>query len=178
MDAQATGTAKMDVQTLLFSPDGLIPNNPALPFAAYRGALDVSMRDPERAIIRHFAGHGWGDAWINGIYAFQHYHATAHEVLGIARGRALVQFGGPHGPELEVAAGDAVLIPAGVGHFRIDMSVDLSVVGAYPEGQSADLRRDRAGDFEGAAERIARVPLPRLDPVTGAAFTTPAGRGG
>jgi uncharacterized protein YjlB len=161
----------MDIERLHFAPDGLIPNNPELPFVGYRAALDVAGRAPEQRIIHHFAANGWGDAWINGIYPFQHYHTTAHEVLGIAKGRALVQFGGPSGPRLEVAAGDVVLIPAGVGHCRLDMSSDLSVVGAYPEGQSADLRRDNASDFRGAAERIAKVGLPRLDPVTGAPFT-------
>ena len=166
------------MEKLQFAPDGLIPNNPTLPFVCYRGAFDVGARDAEQSIIRHFARNGWGDAWINGVYPFQHYHATAHEVLGIARGRALVQFGGPHGPELEVSAGDAVLIPAGVGHCRRDMSGDLSVVGAYPEGQSADLRRDNAADHRGAVTEIAGVPLPRLDPVTGAAFTVSLADGG
>jgi uncharacterized protein YjlB len=159
------------MEMLHFAPDGFIPNNPSLPFICYRATLDLGARDVEQSIIRHFAGNGWGDAWINGIYPFQHYHATAHEVLGIARGRASVQFGGPHGAELEVAAGDAVLIPAGVDHCRLYMSSDLSVVGAYPVGQSADLRRDNASDHRGAATRIATVPRPRFDPVTGAAFT-------
>jgi uncharacterized protein YjlB len=159
------------METLQFAPDGFIPNNPTLPLVCYRAAFDLGARDCEHMIIRHLAVNGWSDAWINGIYPFQHYHATAHEVLGIARGRALVQFCGSHGPKLEVSAGDAVLIPAGVGHCRLDMSDDLSVVGAYPEGQSADLRRDNAADHRGAATRIAAVPLPRLDPVTGAAFT-------
>jgi uncharacterized protein YjlB len=159
--------------TLHFAPDGFIPNNPRLPLVCYRGALDLDARDIEHAIIRHFAANGWGDAWINGIYPFQHYHATAHEVLGIARGQALVQFGGPHGPKLDVATGDVVMIPAGVGHCRLEMSGDLSVVGAYPEGQSADLRRDNAGDCQGAAARIAAVALPPRDPVTGAVFTVP-----
>ena len=161
----------MDIERLHFAPDGLMPNNPVLPFTCYRGAFESTSRDPEQTIIRHFAANDWGRAWINGIYPFQHYHATAHEVLGIAKGRALVQFGGPNGPELEVTVGDAVFIPAGVGHYRLEMSHDLSVVGAYPKGQTADLRRDTAGDFRGAAERIAKVPLPRLDPVTGAPFT-------
>ncbi len=164
----------MHIEKLSFAPDGFIPNNPALPFVCYRAGLDLSAGNPEQAIIRHFELNGWGDAWINGIYPFQHYHATAHEVLGIARGYALVQFGGPNGPRLEVSAGDAVLIPAGVGHCRLDMSGDLSVVGAYPEGQSADLRRDTAGDFSGAAERIAKVAHPRRDPVTGAAYDADA----
>lgn len=156
-----------------FAPDGFMPNNPKLPLFCYRGAIEVARGDAEQAIIRHFARHGWGDAWINGIYPFQHYHATAHEVLGIARGRALVQFGGESGPHMEVTAGDVVLIPAGVGHCRLDMSGDLSVIGAYPEGQSADLRRDNAADFRGAEQRIAEVLLPRLDPVTGALFVAP-----
>lgn len=163
------------METIQFAPDGYIPNNPFLPLICYRAVFDLGARDREHAIIRHFAANGWGDAWINGIYPFQHYHATAHEVLGIARGRALVQFGGTHGPKLEVSAGDAVMIPAGVGHYRLDMSSDLSVVGAYPAG--ADLRRDSAGDHQGAATRIAAVPLPRLDPVTGAAFTVSASDG-
>lgn len=163
----------MAIERRTFEPDGLIPNNPVVAFVAYRGALDVAERDPEQHLIRHFAANGWSGAWINGIYPFQHYHATAHEVLAIARGRALVQFGGPNGPHIDVAAGDAVLIPAGVGHCRLDMSGDLSVVGAYPDGQTADLRRDRTTDFQGAAERIAKVGLPRFDPVTGAPFAAP-----
>jgi uncharacterized protein YjlB len=161
----------MRIEKLSFAPDGFVPNNPALPFVCYRGGLDLAACDAEQGIIRHFAANSWGDAWINGIYPFQHYHATAHEVLGIARGRALVQFGGPSGPQLEVSAGDAVFIPAGVGHCRLDMSGDLSVVGAYPEGQTADLRRDTVGDFRDAAEHIAKVGLPGRDPVTGAPYT-------
>ena len=147
----------MAIERLKFDTDGLIPNNPALELVAYRGVLDLAGSEPEQHVIQHFAANGWGDAWINGIYPFQHYHATAHEVLGIARGQALVQFGGPNGPHLEVVAGDAVLIPAGVGHCRLDMSSDLSVVGAYPHGQTADLRRDKPVDFQGAAERIAKL---------------------
>lgn len=161
----------MAIERLHFASDGLIPNNPVLPLVCYVQALDVAGPSPEQKIIEHLAANGWVDAWINGIYPFQHYHATAHEVLGIAKGRALVQFGGPNGPVIEVVAGDVVLIPAGVGHCRLDMSGGLSVVGAYPEGQTADLRRENARDFSDAAECIATVGLPRLDPVTGAPFT-------
>lgn len=156
-----------------FEADGFIPNNPFLPLVCYRGAADIAQDNADLAIIRLFARNGWGDAWINGIYPFQHYHATAHEVLGIAKGRALVQFGGPSGPHIEVSAGDVVLIPAGVGHCRLDMSPDLSVIGAYPVGQSADLRRDNAADFRGAQVQVAEVPLPPFDPVTGAPFEAP-----
>lgn len=157
----------MIVETLLFKPDGLVPNNPMLPLVLYRGALPLLEREPEQAIIDHFARHRWGDAWIDGIYDFQHYHATAHEVLGLARGHAEVQMGGRGGPVLRITLGDVMLIPAGVGHCRITASRDLSVVGAYPAGQIADLRRDTAADHADAEATIAKVPLPTADPVTG-----------
>ena len=76
------------------------------------------------------------------IFPYHHYHAGAHEAVGIARGRATLQFGGPGGPVFEVEAGDAALIPAGVGHCRLDDEPGLSAVGAYPPGQRPDLKRE------------------------------------
>ena len=64
-------------------------------------------------------------------------------------------------------AGDAVLIPAGVGHKRLSASHDLLVIGAYPGGQWADLMREGAEDKAGIRARIAAVPLPPADPVGG-----------
>ena len=43
------------------------------------------------------ARNGWSDGWRNGIYPFLHFHTGTHEVLGIARGRATVEFGGAEG---------------------------------------------------------------------------------
>ena len=92
-------------QALMFSDDGTIPNNPRLPFLVYRSAIDLSgTPDPEDVIERTFARHGWGDMWRNGIYPYVHYHSMIHEVLAVARGRARVQFGGPQGEELDLAA--------------------------------------------------------------------------
>lgn len=90
----------------LLQDDGTIPNNPRLPLILYRAAFAPG--DTER-IENLFASNGWSNAWVNGIYPFHHYHATTHEVLGIAAGSARVQFGGPSGPIVEVAAGRAFL---------------------------------------------------------------------
>jgi uncharacterized protein YjlB len=150
-----------------FADDGDIPNS-RLPLIVYGRAIDPATADPASAFEALFGRHGWGGLWRNGIFPFHHYHSTAHEVLGIARGAASVRFGGEHGETLSVTAGDAVLIPAGVGHKRLSSSHDLLVVGAYPAGQWADLMREGAEDKAGIRARIAAVALPTTDPVEGA----------
>lgn len=156
----------MRSETVFFVDDGDIPNNP-LPLIVYHGAIDPASPDPARAFETLFARHGWGGSWRNGIFPFHHYHSTAHEVLGIAEGEAEVRFGGEEGQTLKVRAGDAVLIPAGVGHKRLSASHDLLVIGAYPGGQRADLMREGAEDKTGIRGRIAAVALPAADPVAG-----------
>ena len=157
------------IEEHLFLDDGLVPNNPRLALRLYRCALPWQDARPEQAIIDHFAGHGWTGAWVDGIYDFHHYHATVHEVLGLARGWAEVRFGGPKGVIVTVEAGDAVLIPAGVGHCRIDAGDDLAVVGAYPGGMAPDLQRATPAARVASLARIAATPPWPRDPVTGEA---------
>jgi uncharacterized protein YjlB len=149
--------------------DGLVPNNTTLAARIYRAALPTGT-GAERRIEAHFARNGWSNAWVNGIYAHHHYHATAHEVLGLARGSARVQLGGPSGPVVELAAGDGVLIPAGVGHCCLGASRDLSVVGAYPDGADWDHVRATPDARASALAAIARVAVPDSDPVLGGTF--------
>ncbi len=152
------------IETHWLADDGLVPNNACLPLIIYRQALPVGRPG---AIEAHFARNGWSNAWVNGIYPFHHYHATVHEVLGLAAGAGRVQFGGPSGPILALNAGDAVLIPAGVGHCRIDASADLTVIGAYPGGADWDLVRAAPEARLNSLPLIAAVPAPRCDPVLG-----------
>ena len=152
-----------------FDDDGAIPNNPQLPLLVYPGAVAVSGADPAAAFEEIFAANGWGGSWRNGIYPFPHYHSTAHEVLGIARGEAKVRFGGATGIVLDVHAGDVVVIPAGVGHQNLGASGDLLVVGAYPGGAGFDLCRGRADERPRVLDNIRQVALPAADPVYGRA---------
>jgi uncharacterized protein YjlB len=157
-----------EVETYRFADDGVVPNNPILPLVVYRGALAAD-GDPAGACEQMFARHGWPGAWRNGIHGHHHYHSTAHEVLGIARGNARVRLGGPGGQIVELAAGDVVVIPAGIAHKREAASADLLVIGAYPKGQRPDMCRAEAAVHERALAAIATVPLPEADPVTGRA---------
>ena len=153
--------------TFRFEDDGLVPNNP-LPFIIYKRVIDVDNTQPERTIEQVFADNHWGSMWRNGIYDYLHYHATAHEVLGIARGQARVRFGGDHGKVLEVSAGDVAILPAGTGHQCLSASADFSVVGAYPPGPKMQITRPTLENHAKALKTIPAVPLPKSDPVMGA----------
>lgn len=106
-----------------------------------------------------FAANHWTGAWTGGIYDFDHYHRTTHEVLGCISGTALVQFGGPDGAAVEFQRGDAVVIPAGIAHRCLKASADFAVVGAYPGGAVPDLNRGPGA--------ILNLPCPKADPVLG-----------
>lgn len=153
----------------LFADDGVIPNNPALPLLVYRSAIDLAgTPHPEAVIERTFSRNGWGDMWRNGIFQYVHYHSMVHEVMGIARGRAQVRFGGENGLVVEVRPGDVTVLPAGTGHQCLSASSDLCVIGAYPRGGKYDLCRGSKADHDRALVSIPQVPLPETDPVYGA----------
>lgn len=155
------------VEALTFAADGDIPNNPRLPLLVYRGVLPLD-GDAASECLARFARHGWTAGWRNGIFSYHHFHARTHEALGIVRGSARVRFGGPGGRTLSVAAGDVVVVPAGVGHKNQGASADLLVVGAYADGRRPDLCRGGETPPDGLAAAITTVPLPRSDPVAGA----------
>jgi uncharacterized protein YjlB len=153
-----------------FEDDGATPNHPAWPLLHYRGVLRPGVTDPAVQCERLFATHGWTDSWRNGVHGFQHFHSRTHEVLGIVRGEARVQFGGEHGPTLALAAGDVVVLPAGTGHRRISASTDLLVIGAYPAGSVVDQQRPGgSSEARRMRESIDKVPRPAQDPVFGTA---------
>jgi len=156
-----------DIAVHYFEDDGRIPNNPRLPVLVYPAVFNLSGVDSAHDCIDRFAEHGWSGAWQNGIYPFPHYHSTAHEVLGICKGRVSVRLGGEMGLIVDMKAGDALLLPAGTGHQNLGSSPDLLVVGAYPDGVDWDLCRGQEDERSAAIARIEGLPLPRTDPIFG-----------
>ncbi|HET7885296.1 MAG TPA: hypothetical protein VFL62_03625 [Bradyrhizobium sp.] len=153
--------------TFIFEDDGLVPNN-TLPFVIYKGAVELDHASPEKTFEDLFNANGWGqDIWRDGIFDYLHYHATVHEVLGIARGHARVRFGGHGGREFELDPGDVAILPAGTGHQCLRASEDFSVVGAYPPGAKMQVTRPTPENHAAALKSIPQVKLPDSDPVTG-----------
>jgi uncharacterized protein YjlB len=157
---------KPQVHQHLFQDDGRIPNNPTLPLLVYSQAL-ATTGDLPSTCEELFRNNGWGGSWRDGVFPYHHYHSTAHEVLSVVRGTARIAFGGEAGVTVEVAAGDVVVIPAGVGHRNLGSGADFLVVGAYPEGQSWDLRTGEPEDRPEVLENIRKVPCPRRTPSSG-----------
>ena len=153
--------------THTFADDGRIPNN-VLPLVLYRCAIDLTgSPDPEELIEKTFIDNGWGGLWRNGIYPYVHYHSMIHEAMGVARGHAEVRFGGDNGRTIEVASGDVVVLPAGIGHQRLTQSPDLVVIGAYPPNGKYNLCRGTKAEHADALASIPDVPHPATDPVFG-----------
>ncbi|HKJ69870.1 MAG TPA: cupin domain-containing protein [bacterium] len=150
----------------LLSDDGTFPNNEQLPLLMYREAFDLTRSDAAGDVENVFHANQWRGSWRNGIYGFQHYHSTAHEVLGIYSGTVQVQLGGPGGITLTAEKGDVIIIPAGVAHKNLG-SRNFRCVGAYPRGQSWDMNYGKTTERPQADRNIARVPLPEFDPVYG-----------
>jgi uncharacterized protein YjlB len=134
----------MRLETWVAPPGDVIPNHPRFEVLLYRG-VDVA------DVRARLAEHGWGGSWVNGVFAFHHFHSTSHEVLAVIAGRARLELGGPQGQAFDVATGDVVVLPAGTGHRRASASGDFRVPGGI-RADHARGRRCRAGaDRRGAA---------------------------
>jgi len=161
----ASESASGEVVSVLVKSAGAFVNNDTLPLVVYRDVLPAG--EGASWYEDRFAANAWGHSWRNGVYRYHHYHSVAHEVLGVYGGEAKVQFGGPNGPVHSVSRGDIVVIPAGVSHKLISSADGFAVVGAYPAGQSPDMQLGREGERPAVDAAIAKVPLPKADPVWG-----------
>lgn len=111
--------------------------------------------------------------WRYTMYTTTHYHSTTHEVLCVFSGRAKLLFGGEDNPgkvEAEVCAGDAIVVPAGVGHRLLEDLDDggsgFQMVGGYPKGCSWDMCYGKEGE-EGKAGEVRGVEWLERDPLYG-----------
>ena len=148
--------------------DGTFPNNERLAILVYRSALPLNRHDEHQAVRTVFEANGWTNVWVDGMFEFNHYHSTSHEVLGFACGQATVEVGGPsQGVRIALSTGDVLLIPAGVAHRKIEGSRDLTVVGAYPPGQQYDMNYGLPEERRTAVHAITQVGIPETDPVLG-----------
>ncbi len=161
----SAGSSGNPQHLMLSLPSGGVPNNP-LPLIIWPCVVPEEEEDSAAWFEKIFSASGWPAAWRAPIFPYTHYHPNTHEVLGVGAGWAEVLFGGDSGRMVTLREGDAVLIPAGVGHKQVFASDDFFTVGAYPEGMSPETVRDEPSRLRASKEQIQRVPLPDRDPFT------------
>ncbi len=146
--------------------NGIFPNS-ALPVLLYKIAFALPNDHAPGIIEEVFDENGWCNSWRNGIYKYNHYHSTTHEVLGIYSGHCRVLLGGEGGIQLLIEKGDVLILPAGVSHRNVGSTADFKCIGAYPDGADFDINIGKTGERPGTDENIKRLSVPALDPVYG-----------
>jgi uncharacterized protein YjlB len=165
---RTSNVKKAKVVKYLLKDDGCFPNNDKLPVLIYRDALDLPAWAFHASVVikNIFAENGWTNAWRDGIYDFNHYHSVTHEVLGVYKGEAEIQLGGPDGIITQLRKGDVILIPAGVAHKCLKQK-NFKCLGAYPGGAEYDMNYGKKSERHRTLRAIKQVPLPDKDPAYG-----------
>jgi uncharacterized protein YjlB len=155
---------RVDIFTYFFENDGDIPNN-KLPVLIYKNALKyIAAQDFEFC----FTQNGWTNNWQDIILPTDHFHSNTHEVLGLKSGQARLKLGGKNGEIINVETGDVIILPAGVGHYSVDNSLEYQFVGGYPNGADWDLKFSlKNEDVNSILEEISHIPIPEKDPIWG-----------
>src|SRR4051812_40962438 len=102
----------------ILKDNGVFPNS-ALPVLHYKQILNLPVIFPAAAIRALFKKNGWTNNWKKGIYTYHHYHSITHEVLGVVKGKTILQLGGDDGIKIVIEKGDVVVVPAGVAHKNL-----------------------------------------------------------
>lgn len=157
---------QVDIRRLAAPREDAIPNNDLFPAIILPGVLGG---ENETAAIHELCGeNGWGGAWTWQVFDYHHFHPDAFEALAVASGGAALMLGGPEGEEIELAAGDVLILPPGYGHKQVRNSADFRICGAYPPGQkNYATSRESDGYDEAVLKTMRQVPLPGTDPVFG-----------
>lgn len=191
-----------DTKTYHLPPTALIPNSPR-PLIHYRNLIPSDQDRKPLVLHDRFASNGWTTQWIwrYGKDQQAHYHSAAHECMVVLTGTARIRFGVADvserqssedgGVEVDAAAGDVFILPAGTAHKTFDTlpeaplklltpgdghGVDIeglkgveldgfTMMGAYPIGNEWDFAV--GGDSQGQYEKVWEVPKPERDPVVG-----------
>lgn len=124
-----------DPETYLLKPNQHAPNS-HMPVLIYRQCLPLPLSEEKAATF--FASHAWEKRGAWGHIPQRHFHPNSHECYGVVSGESTLLVGCGHndtdgGTEIEVSAGDVVVLPAGTGHCNLQSTLDYRYIGVYPE---------------------------------------------
>ncbi|KAI9705865.1 MAG: hypothetical protein M1836_005271 [Candelina mexicana] len=178
-------------ETYTLHPTPHVPNSP-LPVLLYRSALPPNPTASNTRVA--LENNGWLQGGVFKTVTAHHYHSVTHECYAIFRGSSKLLLG--RGPlddaegavEVDVRAGDVIVLPAGVAHCSLSSEGDYEYLGLYPKVRVIQIKIDgmsviaseqgsppwdnnfcKAGpdETEEKARACRNVPLPDYDPVFG-----------
>ncbi|KAJ5084917.1 hypothetical protein NUU61_009496 [Penicillium alfredii] len=158
-------------ETYYLTKGDLVPNN-SVPALVYRNVLPRPITQDSAQTLcegNHWEKRGeWGPLWE------AHFHPNTHECYAIIRGQSTLVLGREHaattgGVEVDVSAGDVVVVPAGVSHRSISADNEYRYIGVYPEAAPKWRNNFCKGkeDMHLLVEEITSVAVPEDDPVYG-----------
>ncbi|KAH7394306.1 hypothetical protein BKA66DRAFT_297052 [Pyrenochaeta sp. MPI-SDFR-AT-0127] len=159
-------------EVYLLASNEFAPNS-KLPVLIYRNCLPRPFSEDETTAF--LESHGWVKKGSWGHIPIRHFHPNTHECYGVFQGSSTLLIGQGHndtsgGQEIELTAGDVIVLPAGTAHCNIRSTKNYKYIGVYPEG--APRWRNELGkqkvDHEAFGKEIRAVAMPAQDPVNGA----------
>ena len=105
----------MKVETIFLKPAPGIPNS-RLPSLIYRTVMSGDIAAFETML----RANGWFPDWYSnmGLFPKHHFHSDAHELIAFASGSQIGKLGGDGGVDVELKAGDVLVLPAGRAPVR------------------------------------------------------------
>ncbi|KAH8797960.1 hypothetical protein F5884DRAFT_905795 [Xylogone sp. PMI_703] len=146
--------------------------NSSLPVLIYRDVLPLPLSEEKTTIF--LEEHDWEKRGVWGHISTRHYHPNSHECYGIFQGESTLLLGQGQsdengGLEIDVHAGDVIVLPAGTAHCCLQSTADYRYIGVYPKG--CPRWRNELGkalpDIENLNKEISAVAMPTQDPVMG-----------
>ncbi|KAI5459341.1 hypothetical protein BGZ63DRAFT_491549 [Mariannaea sp. PMI_226] len=149
-----------------------VPNS-RLPVIVYRNVLPRPL--DETSTTQFLEKNEWikGGTW--GAIQRHHFHPNTHECYGVFSGSSVLLLGvGPTedeslGHQIQMEAGDVIVLPAGVSHCSKDFNNDYRYVGVYPKGSPR--WKNEYGKVKDTCqmlrEQAESISIPDHDPVLG-----------
>ena len=179
-------------ETYCFAPTAHVPNS-TFPVLIYREVLSPS--DATALKFRDaLEKNHWKQGGVFKTFKAHHFHSVTHECYAVFSGSSRLLLGrGPlddpdAGKEVDLRAGDMIVLPSGVAHCSLSSDGDYEYLGLYPEvsplfrlywpTRSNEVSQGSpkwdnnfckadASETEEKAKKAGAVPVPQFDPVYG-----------
>ena len=151
-------------ETFLFDDDGAIPNS-TLPLLVYRAAAPA---DPRRNRSRPSPPTAGLPPGATASIRTTTSTPIRTKLWALPAAPPPCCSAVPTAANCRSAPATSSIVPAGVGHCNKAQSPDLLIVGAYPDNAPRpDQYRGKPAEHAAVTQKIAAVPPPAADPVTG-----------